>query len=254
MDKNDINLPPIGSFDLYNQLMSVIKNRVTVRKFDEKYQVPDEHYDLIIEAARHAPSGANSQPWHFVVVKDMQIKSKISQYFVNEQKNRAKSKMKFPTPNYKGLANAPGFIVVCADMRWVRAFPVLKDDDSDLNKMYKENAERILLQSLAAATMSSHLAASSLGYNVWWVTAIGQENAQNEIKPLLNIPNKLSILDIILFGPPFQKPYKRWKKSLKQICDVDKFNIEKFPSDEDIDEWIKNTRHKVMYKDASRID
>ena len=34
-------------------------------------------------------------------------------------------------------------------------FPVLRDDESDLNRMYRENAERILLQSVAAATMSA---------------------------------------------------------------------------------------------------
>ena len=117
-------------------------------------------------------------------MNDKKIKSSIADYFVNEQKFRAKSKMKFPTPDYRGLKDAPGFIIVCSDMRWVNAFPVFKNDDSDLNRMYKENAERILLQSVAAATMSAHLAATALGYNVWWVTAIGQEKAQKDIKPL----------------------------------------------------------------------
>ena len=249
-----ISLPKIGTIKKYNDLMSIIQNRITVRKFDEKFVIPDDHYELIIEAARHAPSGANSQPWHFIVVKKQEIKKEISEYFVKEQRIRAKLKMKFPTPNYKGLATAPGFIVVCSDMRWIKAFPVLKDDDSDLNKMYKENAERILLQSLAAATMSSHLAAASLGYNVWWVTAIGQEQAQKDLRPLLNIPDELSVLDIILFGPPFQEPYKRWRKPIDKIMNIDGFDKSNFQTNEEIDEWIKNSRHKVMFKDASNID
>ena len=161
--KNKVELPKIGSSDQYNNLMKIIQNRVTVRKFDENCIVPDKHFEMIIEAARHAPSGANSQPWHFIVVKKPEIKKEISEYFVKEQRIRAKLKMKFPTPNYKGLAGAPGFIVICSDMRWTKAFPVLKNDNSELNKMYKENAERILLQSLAASTMSAHLAAASLG-------------------------------------------------------------------------------------------
>ena len=195
---------------------------------------------------RQAPSGANSQPWHFIVVKKPEIKKEISEYFVKEQRIRAKLKMKFPTPNYKSLAGAPGFIVICSDMRWTKAFPVLKNDNSELNKMYKENAERILLQSLAASTMSAHLAAVSLGYNVWWVTAIGQEQAQKDLKPLLGIPEELSVLDILLFGPPFQEPYKRWRKPLKSIMNVDKFNEDNFQTDNEIDEWIANSRHKVM--------
>ena len=71
--------------------------------------------------------------------------------------------MKFPTPDYPGLASAPGFVVVASDFHWVKTFPVLKDDESELNRMYKENAERILLQSVAAATMSAHLAAAASG-------------------------------------------------------------------------------------------
>ena len=139
-------------------------------------------------------------------------------------------------------------------MRWTKAFPVLKNDNSELSKMYKENAERILLQSLAASTMSAHLAAASLGYNVWWVTAIGQEQAQKDLKPLLGIPEELSVLDILLFGPPFQEPYKRWRKPLKSIMNIDKFNEDNFQTDDEIDKWIQNSRHKVMFKDASNID
>jgi nitroreductase len=82
--------------------------------------------------------------------------------------------------------------------------------------------------------MSSHLAAAALGYNVWLVTAIGQENAQKAIKPLLGIPNELSILDVILFGPASQKPYKRWRKPIKDIFSFDKFNIDNFISNEEI--------------------
>ncbi len=54
--------------------------------------------------------------------------------------------------------------------------------------MYEENAERILLQSVAAATMSAHLAAAALGYNAWWVTAIGQAKAQAAMKTAARHP------------------------------------------------------------------
>lgn len=249
-----VDLPEIGSRERYDALMKVIENRVTVRSFDPDFEVPREHYDLILDAARHAPSGANAQPWHFVVVTDPAVKAQIAEYFVAEQRARAKMKMKFPTPDYRGLATAPGLIVVASDFRWVNAFPVLKDDDSELNRMYRENAERILLQSVAAATMSAHLAAGALGYCVWWVTAIGQEAAQTEMKPLLGIPDELSVLDIMCFGPPAKKPYKRFRKSLSDITNWDRFDDSHFMTDDEIDEWIARRRHRVMFKDASKID
>ena len=237
----------------YAALMDVVRNRMTTRQFDPSYVVPRGHFDLILEAARHSPSGANAQPWHFIVVTEPAVKKKIADYFVQEQRQRAKLKMKFPTPNYRGLETAPGFVVIASDFRWTRAFPVLQDG-SELDRQYHENAERILLQSVAAATMSAHLAAAALGYNVWWVTAIGQTNAQNEIKPLLGIPEELSVLDILLFGPPAKPPYKRWKKTLPQIMSWEKFNPENHMSTEQIDQWVKDTRHKVMYKDEAKID
>ncbi|MGI9389730.1 MAG: nitroreductase family protein [Boseongicola sp.] len=248
-----VELPDIGDTTQYDALMRTVRNRVTVRKFDSSFAIPDSHYDLILEAARHAPSGANAQPWQFIVVRDQDIKDKITDYFVAEQRFRAKAKMKFPTPDYRGLATAPGFVVVCSDMRWVNAFPVF-NDGSDADRMYRENAERILLQSVAAATMSAHLAAAALGYNVWWVTAIGQEDAQTAMRPLLGIPDEISVLDILLFGPPAAKPYKRFRKPLDEIAHMDQYNRDHFLTDDEIADWIKKRRHRVMYKDASRID
>ena len=56
------------------------------------------------------------------------------------------------------------------------------------------------------------------------------------------------------FGPPLKKPYKRWKKAPEEIIHWDVFNRKAFLSDEELDIWIKEKRHKVMYKDAAKID
>ena len=246
----------IGSRERYDALMDVVRNRITTRAFDPDFVVPREHFELIVDAARHGPSGANAQPWHFVVVEDADVKRAISDYFVEEQHHRARLGMKFPTPDYRGMATAPGFVVVATDFRFIRAFPVLRqeDPDSEVNRPYYENAERILLQSVAAATMSAHLAAAALGYNVWWVTAIGQEQAQAAIKPLLAIPDELSILDVMLFGPPAKPAYKRWKKQLSEIMSWNRFDPANLMSDAEIEEWISSTRHRVMYRSEDNVD
>jgi nitroreductase len=237
----------------YEAFMDVARNRLTSRQFRPDIAVPREHIEMVLEAARHAPSGANAQPWHYIVVTDPAAKKQIADYFVDEQRKRAKLKMKFPTPNYRGLETAPGFVVVVADFRFVRAFPVLMDG-SDLDKQYQANAERILLQSVAASTMSAHLAAAALGYQVWWVTAIGQDDAQKSIRPLLGVPDELSIIDIMLFGVPAKAPYKRWKKTLPQIMSFDKFDMKNFMTPDQIDEWVREHRHKVMYRDEAKVD
>ncbi len=237
----------------YAALMDVVRHRMTSRAFRPDVAVPREHIEMVLEAARHAPSGANAQPWHYIVITDPAAKTRIADYFVEEQRRRAKLKMKFPTPNYRGLETAPGFIVVVADFRFVRAFPVLLDG-SDLDRQYQANAERILLQSVAASTMSAHLAAAALGYQVWWVTAIGQEAAQQALRPLLGVPDELAIIDIMLFGVPAKPPYKRWKKTLPQIMSWDRFDMANFMTLDEIDEWVRETRHKVMYRDEAKVD
>jgi hypothetical protein len=102
--------------------------------------------------------------------------------------------------------------------------------------------------------MSAHLAAAALGYSVWWVTAIGQEAAQKALKPLLGIPDELSVLDIMCFGRAAKTPYKRWKKDLAEIVSWNRFDPAQYKTEAQIDEWVATTRHKVMYKDAGNVD
>lgn len=237
----------------YQVLLDIARSRRTNRAFDPNYVVPDEHFEQILEVARHAPSGANAQPWHYIIVRNQALKDELAGCLRAEQRRRAELKMKFPTPNYEGLRTAPGLVVVAADLRFTRAFPVL-GDGSKLDLMYQQNAERILMQSIAASVMSAHLAAAALGYAVWWITAIGQDAIQTRFKPLLEVPDALSIMDLMAFGPPLKPSYKRWKKALEEIINWDRFDARHFLNDEGIAEWIKSQRHKVMFKDERNIE
>jgi len=53
-----------------------ISSRRSVRDFSDK-AIPIELITNAVKAAASAPSGANKQPWHFVVVNDPRIKKKI---------------------------------------------------------------------------------------------------------------------------------------------------------------------------------
>jgi nitroreductase len=59
-----------GSF--YEEL----RRRRTVREFSDR-PVPRDVIEGCLRAAGTAPSGANMQPWHFVVVEDAEVKGKI---------------------------------------------------------------------------------------------------------------------------------------------------------------------------------
>jgi 5,6-dimethylbenzimidazole synthase len=83
------------------------------------------------------------------------------------------------------------------------------------------------------------LAAAALGYAVWWITAIGQEEIQLRIKPLLGVPEELAVIDIMCFGPPLKPSYKRWKRPLNQILNWDRFNLANYMTTEQIEQWSR---------------
>ncbi len=62
-----------------------IKSRRSVRGFSEELFSIDLIFNAV-KAASLAPSGANKQPWHFVVVKDSLIKKKIRVAAEKEEK------------------------------------------------------------------------------------------------------------------------------------------------------------------------
>ncbi|MBP6010919.1 MAG: nitroreductase family protein [Alphaproteobacteria bacterium] len=71
--------PDLGDEDRVaraNAFLESMRSRRTVRDFTDR-PVPMDAITAAINAAGLAPSGANRQPWHFVVVTDPQIKSKI---------------------------------------------------------------------------------------------------------------------------------------------------------------------------------
>jgi len=53
-----------------------MKSRRTIRDFSNE-EVPQEVIDTCLKTAGTAPSGANQQPWHFVVIRDSSIKTQI---------------------------------------------------------------------------------------------------------------------------------------------------------------------------------
>jgi nitroreductase len=55
----------------------LIKTRRSIREFTDK-PVSDDVINKIIEAGTWAPSGLNNQPWKFAVIKDRELKTKIS--------------------------------------------------------------------------------------------------------------------------------------------------------------------------------
>ena len=71
-----INLKQKEMIDISKDFFNKIKTRRTIRDFSSK-DISIEILENAIKAAGRAPSGANQQPWHFVMVSNKKIKKSI---------------------------------------------------------------------------------------------------------------------------------------------------------------------------------
>lgn len=82
------------------EVFEAIQRRRSIRAYQSK-PIPQEKIEKILEAARLAPSAANIQPWHFIIVTNPETRRKIAK-----------------TGRFAGfLAEAPVVIVGCGDMK-----------------------------------------------------------------------------------------------------------------------------------------
>ncbi|MFC1979975.1 nitroreductase family protein [Chloroflexota bacterium] len=223
----------------YESLLELIKKRRSIHKFKPD-PIPDEYVDKIIEAARWAPSGANSQPWEFIVVKKQELKDSIVKLF--EENHALAYRMEhtrepgYIFPSYTrppqqspGFATAPVFIIICGDPRTKDAFPI----GAFLNR-----GQDIFTSSLASACLYMHLAATALGLGSQWVTPTSYPFVQSLTKALLGIPKELEIYDMIATGYPDLEPKPRPVRSKEEIVHHDYYDKSKFRTDTQIKDFI----------------
>ena len=72
----EINLSQNKMIESSAVFLDQIKKRRTIRDYSSR-DVPIEIIENSIKAAATAPSGANQQPWHFVIIRDKIIKKEI---------------------------------------------------------------------------------------------------------------------------------------------------------------------------------
>jgi len=68
-----------GPFLYPRDLLTLIKERRTIRVDFQPRRISKKDLRFLLEAARWAPSGHNLQPWEFIAVQEEQMKKKIAQ-------------------------------------------------------------------------------------------------------------------------------------------------------------------------------
>jgi 5,6-dimethylbenzimidazole synthase len=223
----------------YEDLLSLVQKRRSIRKFKAD-PVPDDYIHKIIEAASWAPSGANSQPWQFVVVKKPDLQNQIMEYIIEQNRLMFKiEEAREPEQRFMavpaGWKNAPSFILVIGDPRLKEAYPAY---------VTFMRGEQTFISSLASSFLYMTLAVTSLGLGGQWVSGVAGVYAQAQTKKLLGIPQQMTVYDMLAIGYPDMEPKPRMKREMKDMVHFDNYDPSKYASDEQVKEFIATKLRK----------
>jgi len=156
-------------------MIKEIATRKSTRKYNEK-SVEDKEIIQLIKSARLAPSGSNTQPWNFVIVRSEETKAKIA----------------VANNNQEWMKDAPVFIVCVADIRCrIKEDRVIHlDENSDLPELKQ------IIRDTAIAIEHILLEAENIGLSSCWTAWYYQKN----IRPIMNIPDDKYVVGIITIG------------------------------------------------------
>ena len=192
-----------------------IEKRRSIRKFKSD-PVPDEHITALIEAARLAPSGSNTQPWRFKIVSDDETKAKLAVAAYHQS----------------FVAQAPVVLVCCADLHGYfegitarsqdfgkegaleeTMMRVLRDRAEQLKMMNVQDLAPGIAFNVAIAVEHIVLRALDFGLGSCWVRMIDEQ----KIKDIFGWGNSMHVVALLPLGYPDEAPAPRKRRTIEEI-------------------------------------
>ncbi|XOA43007.1 MAG: nitroreductase family protein [Candidatus Nealsonbacteria bacterium] len=162
----------------------VLKKRHSIREFQEK-KIPGKIIEKILEMANLSPSTGNLQARSVIIIKNKDIKEKISEAALNQ----------------RFIAKAPLVFVVCANL------------EESAQKYGKRGRLLYSIQDATIFTSYLQLAITNLGLASCWVGAFKED----EIKDILDLSQEIKPIAIIPTGFADEEPRKTGRKNLDEI-------------------------------------
>ena len=167
--------------------------------------IPDEDMWTILDAARQAPNGSNQQDWHFVVMRDPEVKSKFGAIYRKAwwaKRNDAGYFTPEDLPDHfksaMGLADvigeSPAIVLVCATSSGFR-------------------------ESVIPAVQNLLLSARALGVG-GTITSL-HPSVADDVRELLGIPESVDVVYCVPLGYPKGNFGPVTRKPLAEVVSVD---------------------------------
>ena len=230
----------------YDPLIEIIKRRRSVRKFEAGRSVPRITLEKIAEAGRWAPSGANVQPWDFVVIDEPETRDEVVAIFLR-QADRLKQYAKgFPAVYKAYLSNTVAIFLVLGDPRWRINFPHGVTPETEIE--YEENNDNIFYCSLGAAIQNIQLAVTAVGLTSAWLSGGGESRTNQELSDLLGYPPFLRAYGTIPIGYPSKDVSRRYRRPLAQLIHWNRYDPKRFRTDAQLQFYHDKLRPFAMYR------
>ncbi len=171
---------------------SVINAQRACRRFDPDAKVADADVERMLDAAVHAPSAENTQPWRFVVVRNEQARIDLAAWWTetwqaggSQYARQVATDAMFADLEFavgpQGFAAAPVVVVVCLDTEKV--------------------LEVFAQSSIYPAVQNLLLAANALGYGSCLTTGLTLFGVER-VRERLGLPETITPMAAVYIGKP----------------------------------------------------
>ncbi len=227
-----------------DDFLTLIHERRSIRRFKPGV-IPREDIEKILEAGRWAMSGANGQPWEFVVLDDTSVMQRIYDSWLEPRVETYEIEQSrvpdLQQHNHRSYPSAPPFmnsaamIVVLGDRRTYQATVLaahyLNGEGGTDSTYYK---------GVGNATHNLILAAAAMGLGTQWISVSyiwGQA-----IKKILGIPEIMDVHTIVCLGYPDYQAAPAYRRELSEITHYNGYDMSKYRSGSDIFNYLQKLR------------
>ena len=179
-------------------VLKAIKDRRSIRKY-KTTPVSDMDLEEVLEAARWAPSWANTQCWEFVVVRETAVKSKLAETLPSGN------------PARSSFNEAPVVIVACAQLSKSGYFKGKAVTDKEDWCMFDV---ALAMQNLTLAAHAKGLGTVHVGF--FDAKAVSQ---------ILGVPEGVVVVEMTPLGYPDGGAKTTSRKELSEFVSYEKFGI-----------------------------
>ena len=171
-------------------LYKAIYSRRDVRSHFTSRAIKDDVLSRILNAAHHAPSVGFSQPWNFILIKDITTKKKIKDSF-EEEKNRSSKlveepkRSKYLSFKLEGILESPINLCVTYDPSKFGPFVIGRSSIPEAG-----------LYSVCCAIQNLWLAARTEGVGLGWVSILSNDT----LKEVLELPEHVVPIAYLCLG------------------------------------------------------